>query len=108
MAARFLHPGAALLLAPLLVLLGLAYGIPFLGVVKWSFTLPEPGLGQYRALLTDPLVQSVFVRTFRICALVTLAAVAAAYAIAYVWVRGTRASGWRPEYCILVPFWISS
>jgi len=45
MRARFLHPGAALFLAPLLVFLGLAYAIPFLGVVKWSFTLPEPGLG---------------------------------------------------------------
>lgn len=107
MTARFIHPGAALLLAPLLVFLGLAYGIPFFGVVKWSFTLPEPGLGQYGALLTDPLVQSVFVRTFRICALVTLASVAGAYAIAYVWVRGTPGQRLVAEYCILVPFWIS-
>lgn len=107
MRARFLHPGAALFLAPLLVFLGLAYAIPFLGMVKWSFTLPEPGLGQYRALLTDPLVQSVFVRTFRICGLVTLASVAGAYAIAYVWVRGTPGQRLAAEYCILVPFWIS-
>ena len=99
--------GAALFLAPLLLLLGLAYGIPFLGVLKWSFTLPEPGLGQYRALLTDPLVQSVFVRTFRICVFVTAAAVAAAYAIAYIWVRGTPGQRLAAEYCILVPFWIS-
>lgn len=98
---------AALFLAPLLLLLGLAYGIPFFGVVKWSFTLPEPGLGQYRTLLTDPLVQSVFIRTFRICVFVTVAAVGAAYAIAYVWVRGTPAQRLVAEYCILVPFWIS-
>ena len=99
--------GAALFLAPLLLLLGLAYGIPFLGVVCWSFTLPEPGLGQYGALLTDPLVQSVFVRTFRICLLVTIVAVAGAYAIAYIWVRGTPTQRLLAEYCILVPFWIS-
>jgi putative spermidine/putrescine transport system permease protein len=99
--------GAALFLAPLLLFLGLAYGIPFLGVVKWSFTLPTPGLGQYGALLTDPLVQSVFVRTARICALVTLASVVGAYAIAYVWVRGTPGQRLIAEYCILVPFWIS-
>ena len=99
--------GAALFLAPLLLLLGLAYAIPFLGVVSWSFTLPEPGLGQYGALLTDPLVQSVFVRTFRICLLVTIAAVAGAYAIAYIWVRGTPTQRLLAEYCILVPFWIS-
>ncbi|MCW5710195.1 ABC transporter permease [Shinella sp.] len=107
MFARSHNLGAALLLAPLLLLLALAYGIPFLGVMKWSVTLPEPGLGQYHALLTDPLVQSVFVRTARICALVTVTAVAAAYAIAYVWVRGTPGQRLAAEYCILVPFWIS-
>lgn len=107
MLARSRNLGAAPFLAPLLLLLGLAYGIPFLGVMKWSFTLPEPGIGQYRALLGDPLVQSVFVRTFRICALVTVASVAAAYAIAYIWVRGTPGQRLAAEYCILVPFWIS-
>lgn len=107
MFARSTSSGAALFLAPLLFLLGLAYGIPFLGVVSWSFTLPELGLGQYGALLTDPLVQSVFVRTFRICLLVTIVAVAGAYAIAYIWVRGTPTQRLLAEYCILVPFWIS-
>ncbi|NUS19870.1 MAG: ABC transporter permease, partial [Mesorhizobium sp.] len=38
--------GAALLMSPLLLFLILAYAWPFLGVVKWSFTLPAPGLGQ--------------------------------------------------------------
>ena len=98
---------AALLMAPLLLFLALAYLWPFLGVVKWSFTLPEPGLGQYGALLTDPLVQSVFVRTFRICVIVTVVSVAAAYAIAFVWVRGTPAQRLIAEFCILIPFWIS-
>lgn len=107
MRARSGHMGVAPLLAPLLLFLALAYGIPFLGVVKWSFTLPVPGLEQYRTLLTDPLVQSVFVRTLRICALVTVAAVSAAYAIAYIWVRGTPGQRLAAEYCILVPFWIS-
>ncbi len=107
MFARSSTLGAALLLAPLLLFLGLAYAVPLFGVVKWSFTLPEPGVGQYRALLTDPLVQSVFIRTFRICAVVTVVAVAAAYAIAYVWVRGSPVQRLVMEYCILVPFWIS-
>jgi putative spermidine/putrescine transport system permease protein len=99
--------GAALLMAPLLIFLALAYGLPFLGVVRWSFTLPEPGLGQYAVLLTDPLVQSVFIRTFRICAFVTIASVVGAYAIAFVWVRGTPTQRLIAEFCILVPFWIS-
>jgi putative spermidine/putrescine transport system permease protein len=96
-----------LLLAPLLLFLGLAYVVPFLGVVRWSFTMPEVGLGQYRALLTDPLVQSVFVRTLRICLIVTAAVLITAYAIAYVWVRGSSVQRMLAEFCILVPFWIS-
>lgn len=107
MTAGSTRSGAVYLLAPLLLLLGLAYGIPFLGVVKWSFTLPEPGLGQYQAVFGDPLVQSVFIRTFRICAIVTVTSVAAAYMIAYVWVRGTPGQRLAAEYGILVPFWIS-
>ena len=35
--------GAALLMAPLLLFLVLAYAWPFLGVVKWSVTLPRNG-----------------------------------------------------------------
>ncbi len=97
----------SLLVAPLIAFLGLAYVLPFLGVVAWSVTLPKLGLGNYAAVLTDPLVQSVFVRTARICAAVTIASVVAAYAIAYVWVRGTPTQRVLAEFCILVPFWIS-
>lgn len=94
-------------MAPLLLFLAVTYLWPFLGVVKWSFTLPEPGLGQYGALITDPLVQSVFIRTLRICIVVTIASVIAAYAITVVWVRGTPAQRMAAEFCILIPFWIS-
>lgn len=94
-------------LAPLLSVLALVYVLPFLGIVRWSVTLPVPGLEQYQRLVGDPLVLSVFIRTFRICAVVTVVAVTAAYAIAYVWVRGTRIQRRLTELCILVPFWIS-
>lgn len=97
----------ALLLGPLVLFLGLAYLVPFLGVMQWSVTLPEPGFSQYGKAVTDPLIQSVFFRTFRICLIVTVCAVAAAYAIAYVWVRGTPAQRLVTELCILIPFWIS-
>jgi len=97
----------ALLLGPLVLFLGLAYLVPFLGVMQWSVTLPEPGFGQYGKAVTDPLIQSVFFRTFRICLIVTICAVTAAYAIAYVWVRGTPAQRLVTELCILIPFWIS-
>lgn len=97
----------AVLTGPLLVVLGLAYALPFLGIALWSVTLPQPGLQHYAQLVEDPLVLSVLVRTFRIAAFVTLTAVPAAYAIAYVWVRGTTLQRRLTEICILVPFWIS-
>lgn len=97
----------ALLIGPLILFITAAYVVPFLGVLEWSVTLPEPGLHNYATAVTDPLVQSVLLRTFRICLVVTLLAVAGAYAIAYVWVRGTPAQRLATELCILIPFWIS-
>jgi putative spermidine/putrescine transport system permease protein len=101
-ASRFL-----ILIGPLLAFLAATYAVPFLGVMEWSVTLPEPGLGQYRAALTDPLVLSVFWRTLRICAVVTVASVAAAYAVTLLWVRGGPVQRLIVELCILIPFWIS-
>jgi putative spermidine/putrescine transport system permease protein len=98
---------SALLLLPLLTLMVLTYLVPFLGVLRWSVTLPEPGFGQYRAALSDPLVLSVFLRTLRICAVVTVVAVAAAYVVTLLWVRGTATQRLVVEICILIPFWIS-
>ena len=97
----------ALLVGPLILFLVLAYAIPFLGVASWSVTLPEPGFGSYARAVADPLVQSVFIRTLRICVIVTIIAVVMAYAIAYIWVRGSKTQKLIVELCILIPFWIS-
>jgi putative spermidine/putrescine transport system permease protein len=94
-------------MGPLLAFLALVYAVPFLGVAAWSVTLPRPGVSQYERLVADPLVLSVFLRTFRICVAVTILSVVAAYAIAYVWVRGRRLERRLVEFCILIPFWIS-
>lgn len=96
-----------LLIGPLILFLAVCYLLPFLGIVGWSVTLPEPGLGQYEAALTDPLVHSVAWRTLRICALVTVFSVIAAYTISLVWVRGSPMQRLLVELCILIPFWIS-
>lgn len=100
--------GYLALIAPLPVFLALVYGLPFLGVASWSVTLPEPGLSQYEQVLTDPIVLSVMLRTFRICAVVTIVTTAAAYALAYIWVHGSPRQRILVEFCILVPFWIST
>ncbi|MBP7001027.1 ABC transporter permease [Amaricoccus sp.] len=97
----------AILLAPLPLLLLFVYVLPFLGVAKWSFTDPEPGLGQYVRVFTDETVRAVVLRTVRVCAIVTLASVTLAYAIAYNWVFGPPSRQRLIEYCVLIPFWIS-
>jgi putative spermidine/putrescine transport system permease protein len=101
------NKSAALLLSPMLLFVALAYVVPFLGVVEWSFTIPETGVANYVSAVTDPLVVSVFVRTARLCILATLLAVTGAYAIAYIWVRGSALQRFLVELCILIPFWIS-
>jgi putative spermidine/putrescine transport system permease protein len=100
--------GYLALIAPLPVFLALAYGLPFLGVASWSLTLPEPGLSQYGRVFTDPIVLGVLWRTLRICTVVTIATTVAAYALAYVWVQGSPRQRIFVEFCILVPFWIST
>jgi putative spermidine/putrescine transport system permease protein len=99
--------GYWLLIATLPLFLAVAYFAPFLGVVRWSATLPEPGFGQYERVVTDPIVRSVLLRTFRICAIVTVVTVVVAYVLSYVWVYGNRAQQIAVELCIVIPFWIS-
>lgn len=96
-----------ILLAPLLLFLAVAYVMPFIGVIGWSFTLPEPGIQNYEAALTDPLILSVFWRTLRICIMVTVISVAMGYILALLWVRGSPLVRTLTELCILIPFWIS-
>ena len=99
--------GHWLLIAVLPLFLAAVYFVPFLGVARWSVTLPATGIENYVRTLTDPIVQSVFLRTFRICAIVTVAAVSLAYVLSYLWVYGSRRQQILVELCIIIPFWIS-
>lgn len=100
-------PRYLLLLGPLLLFLGLAYVLPFLGVMRWSVTQPDLGFDQYATALSDPLILSVFLRTLRICALVTVFSVIGAYIVTLLWIRGGPVLRLVMELCILIPFWIS-
>ncbi|WP_108260861.1 ABC transporter permease [Mangrovicoccus ximenensis] len=95
------------LICPVLLLLGLSYLLPFLGIMRLSFTDPVPGLAQYRTVAEDPLILSVIWRTLRICAIVTAVSVAAAYVVTLLWVRGRPLTRSIVELCIMIPFWIS-
>ena len=97
----------ALLLAPLTLLIVMFYVLPFLGVVSWSFTLPEPGLGNYEQIIADPTVAGVLWRTARICLLVTVCTLLIAYVVSYLWVFSSPPWQRLIEVCVLIPFWIS-
>lgn len=100
--------GYLLLLALLPLFVALVYILPFLGVVRWSVTLPEPGLSQYARVFTDPIVLSVLGRTLRVCLVVTVITVVLGYVLSYVWVFGTRRQRIIVEFGVLIPFWIST
>ena len=100
--------GYLLLLAPLPLFVALVYILPFLGVVRWSVTLPEPGLAQYARVFTDPIVLGVLLRTLRVCLVVTAITVVLGYVLSYVWVFGTRRQRIVVEFGVLIPFWIST
>lgn len=97
----------AVLISPLLLFLGASYLLPFFGLMQLSVTDPEPGIAQYQRVFEDPLILSVIWRTLRICVLVTVVSVTAAYAITLVWVRGRPLVRSIVELCIMIPFWIS-
>jgi putative spermidine/putrescine transport system permease protein len=96
-----------LLLSPLMIFLVITYLLPFLGVVKLSVTDPTLGFSNYNSVVTDDLLINVVIRTFRICVLVTVLSVIAAYAVTFLWVRSSRTTRLLVEICIMIPFWIS-
>lgn len=100
--------GYLALLAPLPLFVALVYLLPFLGIVEWSVTLPEPGLGQYVHVFTDPIVLGVLGRTLRVCLIVTVVTVALGYVLSHVWVFGTPRQRIIVEFGVLIPFWIST
>lgn len=105
---RRLGGGAtALLLAPLLALLAIAFLLP-LGVLLYeSFFVPAPTLRHYAKVFDDPVYVRVLWRTIRISAIVTVATLILAYPLAMVM---TRSRGWVLALlvaCVLLPLWTS-
>ena len=72
-----------------------------------SVTTPEPGLGNYTALVADDVTTTIVLRTLLMAAVVTVVCVVVAYPYAYLM---TIVSGrWRGVLLavVLVPFWTS-
>ena len=97
--------GLLILPLPLLVIVG--YLLPTLGVLGWSFSLPEWGTQNYAAIADNANLQAVIWRTLRICLLTTAISVAIAYLIAYRWRFATPRGRQLIELFVLLPFWLS-
>lgn len=84
-----------LLVAPATVFLAVVFIIPGLQILSFGFMVERPAAGapvvwtmeHYQKLFTEPLYQSVMVRTFRIAFLVTIADLLISYPISLAIVR---------------------
>ena len=97
----------ALLVMPVVVLVGGVFLLPVLRILAISFTEPAPGLGNYVALFSEPLYARIVATTARICAWTTLIALLLGYALAFVMANvRPQLRNWM-MVCLLVPFWLS-
>lgn len=86
MSGRGLSP-VVILAAPAALFLSVFFVVPLALVIWMSVSEPSFGLGNYRDFFTSAYDVSVLARTFQTALVVTLAALAAAYPIAYVAAR---------------------
>ncbi len=96
-----------LLAVPALLVLLVFFVVPALRLLWLSVTSPEPGFGNYTALVADDVTTTVVLRTLLMAAVVTVVCVLVAYPYAYLM---TIVSGrWRGVLLavVLVPFWTS-
>ncbi len=106
--ARTYGPAAsALLLAPLCLLLAGVFAYPIGRLLATSLWSPDFTVAHYARLVSEPLYLTILLRTLRIAALVTIAALVLGYPLA---VLMARFEGWRATVvaaCVLIPLWTS-
>jgi putrescine transport system permease protein len=104
-----------LFLLPFLIVLKLSFSEtrlaipPYAPLLEWLNGLPHPALhlSNYTFLFTDPLYVSAYLYSLRVAAVSTLLCLVLGYPMAYVIARAT--SAWRSVLLMLVvlPFWTS-
>jgi putative spermidine/putrescine transport system permease protein len=96
-----------LLAAPALVVLVVFFVVPALRLLWQSVTTPEPGLGNYAAIVTDDVALTIVLRTLGMAAIVTAVCLFCAYPYGYL--MTIAAPRWRAVLLavVLVPFWTS-
>ncbi|HRV61979.1 ABC transporter permease [Albidovulum sp.] len=96
-----------LLVLPLAALVLTLFIGPIVNILWLSVTDPEPGLGNYAALVTSESLAGILWTTIRICVITTAFSVILGYSIAYAMVHVAQGSRNRMLSLLLVSFWIS-
>lgn len=97
----------AVLLAPALCLLVLAYLLPVLGILVLSVTDPVPGFGNYERLFTSDTIHRVLWNTARISVLTTTLTLLGGFVLAYAMANVGAGARQALLFAVLVPFWLS-
>lgn len=103
---RHISPGW-LLVAPFFLVVVAFYLGPLLNILWLSVTDPEPGLGNYQALVTSDALSRILWTTFRTCLITTVFSVAIGYCLAYAMVHAHQKNQNVMLTLLLISFWIS-
>lgn len=99
---------SALLVAPLLLLLGWAFFLPIGRLLLTSVTEPTLSLDNYRRLLTEPLYRQVILRTVWIALVCAGGALLLGYPIAALMARRGHVMAKVAVVCVMIPLWTSA
>jgi len=99
--------GAALLLAPALLVIAIAFLAPLARLAALSFSSPQGVLAAYRELLGDEVFWIVLRNTIGLAAIVTIITLTGGFALALALTR--LGGGWRLALfaAVVLPLWIS-
>ncbi len=99
--------GGWLYVLPLLAMVVVLFLGPIVRILWLSFTDPQPGFGNYEALVTTDHLIGIVGTTLRICAITTAFSVVLGYCIAYAMIFVARGSRNWMLSLLLVSFWLS-
>ncbi|MER9852036.1 ABC transporter permease subunit, partial [Mesorhizobium sp. M0106] len=98
---------ASLLLAPAVLLLGIFFFVPLVGLLSLSLLDPKPTFAHYEEFLGDPTNWIVLARTFALATKVTLICLLLGYPLAF-WIVSTRTwLGGALLLAVVLPFFTS-
>lgn len=107
-AGRWSPLAAALLLLPLVVLLGAGFFYPLIKLLAGSLWTPAFSFEHYERLLAEPLYLLILRRTLWIALIVSAMALLLGYPVALLM---ARLGGWQAALiagCVLIPLWTSA